>query len=318
MNLIDAKNYFIENRKTYCSDTTIFNYENTLRYFVEFLETKKLKSSECIEVNEISIDDLNEYVIYMRNRPKNISHPFTNTGGKLSKRSVRTYSIDLRTFFNFLYKFELTDHNIMQKFRLIKSEQRSILPITKDEMLIIDDLYNQNTFTGSRNLLMIHLMIDQGLRSGEVISIKFQDLYEEHILVNQGKGSKDRVIPWSRKCRFYYNKYKEFVDCTADDYVFKSITGEMLTRDSIKGLFSRIKQRTGINRIYPHLLRHTFATSFCLGGGNLEILRYYMGHSDINTTQKYLHIAAANQFNKEIYRLDEVFFKTYYRGNYLC
>ena len=273
MNLLDAKNYFIENRKTYCSDTTIFNYENTLRYFVEFLETKKLKSSECIEVNEISIDDLNEYVIYMRNRPKNISHPFTNTGGKLAKRSVRTYSIDLRTFFNFLYKFELTDHNIMQKFRLIKSEQRSILPITKDEMLIIDDLYNQNTFTGSRNLLMIHLMIDQGLRSGEVISIKFQDLYEEYILINQGKGSKDRVIPWSRKCRFYYNKYKEFVDCTADDYVFKSITGEMLTRDSIKGLFSRIKQRTGINRIYPHLLRHTFATSFCLGGGNLEILR---------------------------------------------
>lgn len=46
-----------------------------------------------------------------------------------------------------------------------------------------------------------------------------------------------------------------------------------------------------MERIYPHLLRHTFETNYLLDGGDLETLRIYMGHTDISTTQKYLHIA---------------------------
>lgn len=67
-----------------------------------------------------------------------------------------------------------------------------------------------------------------------------------------------------------------------------------------------------VPRVHAHLLRHTFATSFILGGGTLEVLRVLMGHSDYNVTKEYLHIAAQMRLtNFDIYKLDEVFFKIY-------
>lgn len=64
--------------------------------------------------------------------------------------------------------------------------------------------------------------------------------------------------------------------------------------------------------IYPHLLRHTFATSFILGGGSLEILRVLMGHSGYDVTKEYLHISQLVSFTGiDIYKLDDVFFRTY-------
>lgn len=62
-----------------------------------------------------------------------------------------------------------------------------------------------------------------------------------------------------------------------------------------------------------HLCRHTFATSYIMGGGNLEFLRLLMGHTDYNVTKTYLHLA--NQYHlmgADVYKLDKVFFKSMY------
>ena len=57
-------------------------------------------------------------------------------------------------------------------------------------------------------------------------------------------------------------------------------------------LLTQNQKKKGFSRIYPHLLRHTFATNFVYNGGNLEVLRVLMGHSTINITQIYIHLAA--------------------------
>jgi integrase/recombinase XerC/integrase/recombinase XerD len=81
----------------------------------------------------------------------------------------------------------------------------------------------------------------------------------------------------------------------------------------IKQLFARIKKSTGIERVHPHLLRHTFATSYIIGGGNLEFLRIMLGHSDYETTKIYLHLAQQTKMlHNDIYKLDPVFFKSGY------
>ncbi|WP_081820350.1 tyrosine-type recombinase/integrase [Robinsoniella sp. KNHs210] len=65
--------------------------------------------------------------------------------------------------------------------------------------------------------------------------------------------------------------------------------------------------------MHPHLLRHTFATSYIIGGGNLEMLRLLLGHYDYNVTRNYLHLAYQYMIlNADIYKLDSVFFKTTY------
>jgi len=77
-------------------------------------------------------------------------------------------------------------------------------------------------------------------------------------------------------------------------------------------MFSKLKDKSGVTRVHAHLLRHTFATSFILGGGNLEMLRILMGHSDYAVTQKYLHVAAQmGIIGSEVYKLDRIFFKNY-------
>ena len=75
-------------------------------------------------------------------------------------------------------------------------------------------------------------------------------------------------------------------------------------------IFRRLKNITGISRIHPHLLRHTFATAFVLQGGDLESLRLLLGHEDIQTTSIYLHLANKYKIlDADIYKLDDIFFK---------
>ena len=107
-----------------------------------------------------------------------------------------------------------------------------------------------------------------------------------------------------------YLKYKP--EIKPDDYVFTGHKHEPLTDNAIKCLFQRLKIKSEVPRVYPHLLRHTFATSFILGGGSVEVLRIYMGHSSIDTTQKYLHLANNLRFLKNVYPLDDCFLKKFY------
>ena len=78
----------------------------------------------------------------------------------------------------------------------------------------------------------------------------------------------------------------------------------------MKQLFSRLRIKTGIDRLHPHLLRHTFAVSYLIGGGNLEFLRDMLGHSDYSTTRDYVKMA--NQYrmmDADVYQLDDIFFR---------
>lgn len=67
--------------------------------------------------------------------------------------------------------------------------------------------------------------------------------------------------------------------------------GNPCNDNAIKQVFAKLKKYTGIERLHPHLLRHTFATQYIVNGGNLEMLRLIMGHSSITVTQIYLHLA---------------------------
>ena len=90
-------------------------------------------------------------------------------------------------------------------------------------------------------------------------------------------------------------------------------SNEPITLNVIKQLFARIKKSSEIDRVHPHLLRHTFATSYIVGGGNIEYLRLMLGHSDYATTKMYLHLAQESKMlHSDIYKLDPIFFKSGY------
>lgn len=317
LTLSSALEKFLNYRRTYCEDKTILNYTNTLRYFVDFMEMHKECSACDILVDSITSDDINSYVCFLRKKKKNDNHPLTVTSDScITKRTVKTYTTDMRTFFNYLLQenYIFPDRNPLKNFKMIKPEIRSILPINADEIRIIDDGYNANTETGLRNLCIIHLFIDEGLRLNEVCKLKIQDVnFINNCIIINGKGNKQRIVPMARLVRKYLERYINiYRPEVLHDYVLCNINNAPLTQDAIKSLFCRIVKRTKIERLYPHLLRHTFATSFILGGGSVEMLRIYLGHSDIKTTQNYLHIVNSIQFSQNVYRLDDIFFRRYF------
>lgn len=314
MNLQQAFDMFIMSREEFCQDTTINGYKSVLGYFISFMEEQRHMSADEIDINSIDKTDLSAYTVYLRDKPKYENHPFSPTQSKgLSKRSIKTYQTDVRAFFNYLYDEEYIENNVVRKYKIITPERKQIIPLTVEDVAKLDKVYNNKTELGLRNMCLIHLMLDAGLRRNEVINLEISHVVFSHkyIRIVNGKGNKDRIIPLAPRLKkilyTYLTVYRPY--CDHNYFLCNGTDREQLTEDCINSLFNRMKKHLTLSRFYPHLLRHTFATAYIMQGGDLESLRIYMGHSDIATTQKYLHLA--NQFgliNYNIYKLDKKFF----------
>lgn len=319
---------FLIYKSATCVEKTIEYYRSNIGSFLKWYSDKTSKKIDKVMLDEVTNKVLNEYLIYLRDRNAFDGHPIH--GGlkdeKLSNNTIRTYQRALRVFLKYCYEEDYIQTDISKKFKFIRETQSIVLPLYESEANDIDSLFNPKCKQGIRNLCIVHLMLDAGLRSGEVIRLKVGDIdFNKNIIfIKDSKFDKNRMIPMGTKLKTMLHKYlivyrgvsenqSYNMDLKADPFFLEVKSNKPITGDVVRCLFSRIKRNTKISRIYPHLLRHTFATSYILGGGNLESLRILMGHSDIVTTQKYVHLAHTYQLmHPDVYKLDKVFFKTYY------
>jgi integrase/recombinase XerC/integrase/recombinase XerD len=311
ISLKQAYELFIFDRQTFCLDKTIENYENTIRYFCSYLAHQRGATVDEIKISSITGNDLKNYIVWLRNRPLNMNHPFKEPGGKLSKRSIRNYTVDIKTFFHYLHQEGLAE-DLFNNVKVIKPEKKVIVPLSAKEVEKIDSCYNTRSRIGCRNYCMIHLMLDAGLRLNEVCILRLQDMnFDNKYIQVHGKGSKERIVPMSRNLRKYLYEYVSLHRTVTSDYLFTDTAGNIISGNSVNSVFARLRKKCGVQRLRPHLLRHTFATCFIMGGGSVEMLRILMGHESINTTQLYMHLAAVYELNDAPYELDPCFFRTY-------
>lgn len=201
--------------------------------------------------------------------------------------------------------------NVLKNVRFPSSDPSLKLPLYQKEAEQIDDCFDLDNLLGLRNYCMFHLMLDCGLRSGEVIRLKESHIfYDKQLLyIHKSKYNKSRHVPLPDPLSAVLQRYFQLVQNDS----FRNRKGSPVTSNTVKMFFQGLKDASGVARIYPHLLRHTFGTSFIIGGGNLEILRILMGHSDYVTTKMYLTMAAEMRvLHAEIYRLDPIFFQRGY------
>ncbi|QUI24856.1 tyrosine-type recombinase/integrase [Vallitalea pronyensis] len=328
--LKQAYELFLLEKESNCSEKTVKNYKNDIRYFIEWITKDRDLNCHEIYIDTIDLIDIKRYVVMLRKRPKLLNHHMQPTENKpITSTTIRTYSRHIKVFFNFLYQEEYMEKEIMKRFKMIKEERKAIVPLSADEVKSIDNVYNSKTKSGLRNLCIMHLMLDEGLRVSEVVRLRICDfMYDKNLLfIRASKGNKERYVTLSPNVKRMLYKYL---------ILYRAITDEQLsdlnryeedalllgvrenkpiTQNVIKQLFARLKSKVKISRLKPHLLRHTFATSYILGGGDISSLRLLLGHSDIKVTEKYLHMSntlflTAGKDN--IYRLDKVYFKRYY------
>ena len=269
--------FILEQRVRGNSNATVSYYRNILAYFLEFTGN--------VDVTELTLQRCREYYLYLAD-------------DDINSVSVQSYVRGLRAFLRWLYDNEYIDHNICAKFKLPKATRKVIDILTEEEIRLLFDAIPGDYFLAVRNRLIVALMLDCGLRLHEVVTLTVSSVHlrDKYIIVQQGKGDKQRVVPFGIFTAKLIERYlniisnvlprEELIIKVSDYKIYEPITDT-----TIKQLFRKLKTRTGIQRLRPHLLRHTFATRYLENGGNIYTLQAILGHTSLEMVKRYLHLA---------------------------
>jgi integrase/recombinase XerD len=151
------------------------------------------------------------------------------------------------------------------------------------------------TVLGLRDAAMIALMYSSGLRASELVKLPLSAVHlEGGFLRVRGKGGKERIVPMGDVASDLVRRYvAEARGVTRDAALFQAEGGGAMSRQN---WWQRLKEhalRAGVRgRVYPHRLRHSFATHLLEHGADLRAVQAMLGHADISTTQIYTHVAA--------------------------
>lgn len=302
---------FIIYGSSFWVDSTKVYYEKALKFFFDYLEYEFKRDLEFIFVQELDRTLIFSYVRFLRDKNK-----YNRFKENIKANTVRNYMRAVKCFVNFLYNEDYLQKNILKGLKLPKSDDSLLLPLSGQEVQAIDSVFKLDNHIDLRAFCMYRLMLCEGLRQSEVINLKVDDiLFDKNIImVKNSKCSKSRFVILDVDLKVKLLRYIDIFKPI--DYLFyntKKENQEKLTTSAIRRLIDRIIFHTNITRLHAHLFRHTFATSFLLGGGNLEVLRLLLGHYDYTVTRKYLHLSTEMQFlNNDIFRLNDCFFKIRY------
>ena len=152
-----------------------------------------------------------------------------------------------------------------------------------------------SSISNLKHKVAISLIYSAGLRIGEVVSLKIQDIDSERMLIEikNGKGSKDRVVPLAQNMleilRKYYRQYEP------KEYLFNGAKGGQYSPISIRNVLKRASRKARIRKnVTPHMLRHSFATHLLESGTDLRHIQLLLGHNSTKTTEIYTHVATSS------------------------
>ena len=272
--------FLLEQKFRNNSNRTLEFYKENLSRFFDWL-----KSDELLL---LSTDKWKEYGVYLHDTATK------KNGDKYSEASIQGCMRAVKAFYNYGTEQGVIDDKVFRQLKLPKAHNKEERILDDDEINTLFKCIDSTTQTGLRNKCFIALMLDCGLRRGEIPRLNFADLdIKTKTMIIKGKGNKQRVVPMGKISAAllsdYISKYRLCAGQQAP--VFVENDNSRCTDNLIKQVFKRVKKSTGINRLHPHLLRHTFATNYIADGGDLETLRLILGHANIQTTQRYLHLA---------------------------
>jgi integrase/recombinase XerD len=217
--------------------------------------------------------------------------------GGLSASSIKLIVVALKIFFRFGIARGFVERDPAESLSLPRIER--YLPETLNELQVeqLLESVDTNVPLGLRDRAMLELLYASGLRISELAGARLENLnLEEGVIRVLGKGSKTRLVPVGKKACAALAVYLErerplLVRRRSGSEVFLSRRGSRLTTVRIWQIVKAVARRSGLEaNVYPHLLRHSFATHLLSNGADLRIIQEMLGHADIATTQVYTHV----------------------------
>lgn len=216
---------------------------------------------------------------------------------ELDASSLRISLVHLKIFFRFLQKRNHIEIDPAEPLLSPKSSAK--LPETLNAQTVEHLLtsINPEKKLGKRDLALLELFYASGLRLSELCGARLEYLdQEDHFLRITGKGNKTRLVPVGDKAlaalaQYLSTERPTLVSKKTSSHIFLSVRGGPLSPDRVRQIVKERARQAGIDQnIYPHLLRHSFATHLLENGADLRVIQELLGHADIATTQIYTHV----------------------------
>jgi integrase/recombinase XerD len=218
----------------------------------------------------------------------------------LAASSLRITTVHLKVFFRWLAARGKLPMDPAEP--LLSPRPEKTLPETLhgQQVARMLDSIDTTKFLGKRDRAMLELFYASGLRLSELCTARLENLdRDEHFIRVTGKGNKTRIVPVGRIAEEMLDRYlaserKELVNKKSSSHIFLSVRGGKLSPDRVRQVVKERAAMAGIDQnVYPHLLRHSFATHLLEGGADLRVIQELLGHADISTTQIYTHVDSA-------------------------
>lgn len=242
---------------------------------------------------DIKVDDVKSWILDLTER-------------QIGKRSIKRKISSLKSFYAWMYLQKKVDSD---PFEYVHSPKAThALPDFFSEKEI-DDLLTANEKRTDklkdRDQALLMLMFASGLRASEVVNLTFNQVdFDNRIMKVSGKGNKDRLVPFTNSAKEamlnYINGLRKDLLKEDTKYIFLNSQGSKMTVRGLEYILNEIEAKTGLyGKIHPHMLRHSFATKMLNRGADLRTIQELLGHSSIETTSIYTHVAYENM--KETY-----------------
>ena len=252
---------YINNVKNY-SQNTIKSYNSDIKHYFENTES------------------VGEFSSYLKHLNKN----------KYSKTSINRKITSIRTFLSWAVDNNYFNQNQIKIVNNLKVEKKLPNVLTSSYINRLLDNLPESSEKDIRDKAILELMYSSGLRVSEVSNLTSNSINKNNSIRVLGKGSKERVLPMTKRAYVTTKKYIEtsrpkFENDKSKNYLFLGVRGGQLSDREIRRI---VKFRTGT---FPHSIRHTFATHLLEGGADLRIVQELLGHNDPSTTQIYTHVS---------------------------
>jgi len=287
--------YEVCNRAEGKSPKTISWYSANLKSFRNYVKSRHLPDS----LDTIDTKLLREYVLYLMKRTRYNSHPYTPAKTELlSSATIHGHVRTLRAFFNWLVVEGLAQNNPAKDLKPPKVVRKIVSTLSDEEIGAVLNTFSISP-SDARNQTLFMILLDTGLRIGELVNLKMEDVHmDEGYLKVMGKGKKERIVPIGnnaqRALQRYLFRFRRKPTNPVTDNVFLSVSSKALTENSMKLMFTRLSKRSGVYRLHAHLCRHTFATRFLINGGDVFSLQQILGHSTLEMVRHYVNLASSH------------------------
>ena len=282
---------------------TVTSDQELLREYHTYLRLERSYSPNTIEAYEMDLDKLRLYaeehgldVVHMsfEELEEFVFEQFKSVQSEATQARILA---GVHSWFRFLLYKDYIDQDPSELLEGPRKSKHLPTILSLEEVNAMMAAIDLSSNEGHRNRAMMEMLYGSGLRVSELVNLRLSRIYlNEHYMLIEGKGSKQRLVPLSPVAEEWFGYWMQErstwpVKPESKDFAFVNRYGRPMTRAMIFTIVRRLCAEAGITKtVSPHTLRHSFATHLLQNGADLRVIQQLLGHEDLATTEIYTQL----------------------------